>query len=178
MESAATGREGLKLAAEIRPEVVLVDLRMPGMNGMEVLERVKAMDPGIATIVITAYGTPKSAAAAQERGARSYLHKPFTPEQIADAVGRAMPEDAADPGTDSPVRDDREGAIIKQILSQASTDKAFGRTLLYEGRQELAGWGLSREAIDAIVSGNRAWIWKRCGTLSATERRWLESRPW
>ena len=87
---AANGEDGLRLVARDRPNVVLVDLKMPGVSGLEVLERIQRIDPQITTIVITGYGTTDSAVAAMQAGALDFLNKPFGPDKLLDAVARGL----------------------------------------------------------------------------------------
>ena len=83
---AANGQNGLRLVERVRPDVVLVDLRMPGMDGIEVIERIRTIDPNIVTIVITGYGSIDAAVAAMKSGAFDFLNKPFSPERLLEVV--------------------------------------------------------------------------------------------
>lgn len=67
-------------------DLVLLDLKMPGLNGMEALRRVKKRKPGQPVIVMTAFATVETAASAMRLGAVDYLQKPFTPEEIRAIV--------------------------------------------------------------------------------------------
>ena len=87
---AEDGQQGLGLVARDRPNVALVDLKMPGMSGMEVLKKIRQADPDIITIVITGYGTIPSAVEAMKAGAFDYLTKPFTPEDLVEVVARGL----------------------------------------------------------------------------------------
>ena len=87
---AEDGESGLSLVERVKPSVVLVDLKMPGMNGMEVLEKVRRIDPHIVTIVITGYGTIASAVAAIRMGAFNYLSKPVGPDKLIEAVAEGL----------------------------------------------------------------------------------------
>jgi NADH-quinone oxidoreductase subunit E len=87
---APDGLGGLKLAEEIRPRVVLLDLRLPGLSGMEVLERLPAVDTRIVPVVITGYGTVDNAVAAMKLGAFEFITKPFEAVQVLDAVRRGV----------------------------------------------------------------------------------------
>ncbi|MBI4545076.1 MAG: sigma-54-dependent Fis family transcriptional regulator [Gemmatimonadetes bacterium] len=75
--------------AETQPEVLLLDLRMPGADGFTLLAAALADDPALAVIVITAYASVASAVRAMREGAFDYLAKPFTADQLALAVERA-----------------------------------------------------------------------------------------
>jgi len=80
--TATDGSVGLRQVAEFRPDLVFVDLKMPGISGFEVLERIRALDPSIVAIVITGYATLASAVEAMQKGAYDFLPKPFTPDEF------------------------------------------------------------------------------------------------
>lgn len=88
--TASSGEEGLKIAKEIGPDIAIVDLKMPGIDGMEVLERLDEIDPSIVKIVITGYATVESAVDAMKRGAYDFLPKPFTPDELRLIVRRGL----------------------------------------------------------------------------------------
>lgn len=80
--TATDGSVGLRQVAEFQPDLVYVDLKMPGISGFEVLERIRALDPSIVAIVITGYATLASAVEAMQKGAYDFLPKPFTPDEF------------------------------------------------------------------------------------------------
>ena len=86
--TAADGADGLERMREFRPDLVVVDLKMPGLSGLEVLERIHQADPTLVPIVITGYATVSSAVEAMKRGAYDFLPKPFTPEEFRLIVRR------------------------------------------------------------------------------------------
>ena len=88
--TATNGEEGLRLAAELSPDLVFVDVKMPGIPGMEVLERLRAADPTTVAIVITGYATVSLAVEAMKRGAFDFLPKPFTPDEFREMVRRGL----------------------------------------------------------------------------------------
>ncbi len=83
VETAASGAEALEKLEQICFDLVLVDIKMPGMNGIELLEWVKSDYPDTIVIIITAYGSIESAVAAMKLGAADYLLKPFKPDQLS-----------------------------------------------------------------------------------------------
>ena len=86
---AASGDEAVRLAADIKPDVILMDLVMPGMNGVEATRRVHQVSPGSQVIVLTSYHEDEHIFPAIEAGALSYLLKNVRPEELADAVRAA-----------------------------------------------------------------------------------------
>ncbi len=84
------GTFGLELVQEFKPDVVFVDLKMPGIQGFEVLDRIHSFDPTIVAIVITGYATVDSAVEAIKKGAYDFLPKPFTPEEFRVITRRGL----------------------------------------------------------------------------------------
>jgi CheY-like chemotaxis protein len=84
------GDEALRLMEEEKYDIVLTDLKMPDMDGLEVLKEIKRRWPDIQVIIITGYGTISTAVQAIKLGAYDYIEKPFTPEDILNVVKRAM----------------------------------------------------------------------------------------
>lgn len=90
VQIAQTGVEGLRKLADEKFDVVLTDLKMPDMSGMEVLEKVLESYPDMIVIMITGYSTVQTAVDAMKMGAYDYVPKPFTPEELVEAVGKAL----------------------------------------------------------------------------------------
>ncbi|MCU0579738.1 MAG: response regulator [Desulfobacterota bacterium] len=89
LQTAARGDEALEIFAKVRPAIVLLDLKMPGMDGMEVLQRLRVLDPSLLVIVITGYATVETAIEAMKQGAYDFIPKPFEPDQLRIVVNRA-----------------------------------------------------------------------------------------
>jgi signal transduction histidine kinase len=87
---AVSGREGLDILMREPHDLVLVDLKMPEMDGVEVARRIRSFDPNIVTIIITGYATIESAVAVMKEGAYDYLPKPFTPDELLIVVRRGL----------------------------------------------------------------------------------------
>ena len=82
LATAANGARGLELVTEYQPDLVFVDLKMSGISGLEVLEKIHTSDPTIVTIVITGFATVSSAVETMKQGAYDFLPKPFTPDEF------------------------------------------------------------------------------------------------
>ncbi len=83
---AASGSEAVTAAAELQPDVVVMDLQMPGLNGIEATRQIVGASPHIAVLILTMFEDDESVFAAMRAGARGYLLKEGSPEQIALAV--------------------------------------------------------------------------------------------
>lgn len=90
VKTAKDGTEGLKLFKKEFFHFVLLDLKLPGLDGMVVLSRIKEENPETPVIIITGYASIESAVEAIKRGASDYLPKPFTPEQLRVIVKKAL----------------------------------------------------------------------------------------
>lgn len=90
--SAENGRQGLDLFGEHGAELVITDLRMAGMDGIEVLRQVRAQAPETDVMMMTAFGTVDRAVEAMKLGAVDFITKPFSPEEFAVKVGRLLRE--------------------------------------------------------------------------------------
>jgi signal transduction histidine kinase len=88
--TAMDGTFGLELVREFHPDVVFVDLKMPGISGFEVLQKIFEFDPTIVTVVITGYATVDSAVEAIQKGAYDFLPKPFTPDEFRVITQRGL----------------------------------------------------------------------------------------
>jgi len=92
--TAHDGNTGLEVFNKESPNVVILDLRMPGMNGMEVLKQIKQTNSETPVIIVTAYGEIQSAVEAVKHGAFNYFNKPFDNEQVVLTVKKALEERA------------------------------------------------------------------------------------
>jgi two-component system nitrogen regulation response regulator GlnG len=90
LTTASSGEEGLKLIPKLKPDLVLMDIRMGGMSGLETLRRLRQMDSRLLVILMTAYGTTQTAIEAMKLGAYDYLLKPFDVPKLKEIVLNAL----------------------------------------------------------------------------------------
>jgi DNA-binding NtrC family response regulator len=101
--TANNGKAAVDLVNTRRPDLVILDLKMPGMNGIETLRRIKKIDENMEVIMITGYGTMKTAKMAMRLGAYDYITKPFDINYI-----KALIKDVFSPPTVSLIQEVRE----------------------------------------------------------------------
>ena len=87
---AYTGEDGLRLAAENNPDVAVVDLRLPGLNGLTVLRHLREVSPSTEVVMITAYASIATAVEAMKCGAFHYLSKPLDLVELCAIVAKAL----------------------------------------------------------------------------------------
>lgn len=90
LSTAASGEEALVMIPEIKPDLVIMDVRMGGLNGIETLQRLREFDAKTPVILMTAYGTTQTAIQAMKHGAYDYILKPFDVPKLEDLVSKAL----------------------------------------------------------------------------------------
>ena len=112
---AADGAEALELAAELQPDLVLLDLSMPGLDGLAALPRLRAAAPGCEVVVLTASGTEENLLAAIRAGAAGYLLKSEPPERIVSFLRGVANGEAA-----------LSGEVARRLLDQLRSGGRIG----------------------------------------------------
>ncbi|HEY7677282.1 MAG TPA: sigma-54 dependent transcriptional regulator [Candidatus Methylomirabilis sp.] len=160
--TAAGGAAGLEALQRERPALILTDLRMPGMGGMDVVRAAKAADPNVIVIMITAFATLESAVEAIKEGAYDYVTKPFTAEQLRVVIDRALTQR----------RLQEENQRLRQQLQQTYRfENIIGRSLAMTEVYEVIKKVASSEANILVLgeSGTGKELIARC--LHANSRR-------
>ena len=116
--TAPDGTQGLKLLQEFLPDLVFVDLKMPGISGFEVLDKIHEFDPTIVTVVITGFATVSSAVDAMKKGAYDFLPKPFTPDEFRLITRRGIERRKIGSGDHLPAQG--KGLLREQFASIVS----------------------------------------------------------
>jgi two-component system nitrogen regulation response regulator NtrX len=89
---AATGQEGLALIERDPPDLVFLDIKMPGMDGLEVLERIKASNPAVPVVMVSGHGTAQNAFEARDKGASGFIEKPFSEPVLLERIQKEIGE--------------------------------------------------------------------------------------
>src|SRR5262245_16699856 len=128
--TARSGKQGIALAATARPDAAILDVRLPDLSGLDVFDRLRAEDPHLPVIIITAFAATETAIEAMKRGAFEYLLKPVDLHQLREQIGRALDlrrmsrvpallhGEAGDPSADQ---------IVGQSPAMQEVYKAIGR---------------------------------------------------
>ena len=140
-----TGKEGLQTADEVSPDLVLLDLRLPDMDGIDVLRSLKGRHPETAVIIITGFGQIQSAVEAMKAGATDYLEKPFEHlDKLKLAVARSLEE----------VRARREIQRLHRLQEKEyRVDQLIGESEGTRRLRELIGKLARSEAATILIHG-------------------------
>lgn len=180
VDVAMTGKAAIDMCDESSFDLLVADLRLPDIDGMEVVKRAKERQPHSQTIVITGYPSVSSAAEAVKIGVHDYLRKPFTDDELKESVESALKKVAGPSIEEAIVTTERENLIQKEevirVLDRTSIDLDFWRELMETGSEALEEYRLSWEAKAAIVSGDVQWIRKHVGELSQDQLLFLYKR--
>ena len=130
VDTAGDGAEALRVAAEHPPDVVVTDLRMPEMDGMQLLAKLHEQDPALPILVATAFGDVASAVAAMRAGAQDYLTKPIDFDALAVAIERALERRALIVEAENLRRQlrERDGEGLQGLLGASSAMQKVYRT--------------------------------------------------
>jgi len=172
---AADGEEALRIIQEEEPHLVVTDLKMPGMNGMALLEQTKELYPQIQVIMMTAYSTIEDAVAAMRLGAVNFVPKPFTPEHLMIVVEQALAER---------VLREENRSLREQLSRHFSFDNIIGKSpamsQIFESIKKIAdshinvlisgASGTGKELIARSIHANsrrggRTFVALNCGAL-------------
>jgi len=163
VDLARTGRAALEKFSQKLFDLLVADLRLPDIDGMEVIKTVKEKKPETQAIVITGYPSVASAVTAVKLGVHEYLRKPFTQDEFMAAVEGALKKKEASIEAIL-VESESERLIQEQevirVLDRASADPEFWHELMEMGSLALNDYRLSMEAKAAIASGDLNWIRK------------------
>jgi DNA-binding response OmpR family regulator len=181
---AMTGSSALDTFSKKEFDLLVADLRLPDIDGMEVIRRVKDKKPGTEVIVITGYSSVSSAVEAMKLGACDYLPKPFTDEEFKEVVEDALKQTETqrvpveEPAVDF---ESEEGQLIQKrevirVLNRTAEDPEFWRELMEKGSEVLNGYPMSSRAKYAITQGDLNWINENVGELTQKQLMFIYKR--
>ena len=138
--TASSGEEGLKLIPQFKPDLVIMDIRMGGMTGLETLRHIRQLDSKLLVILMTAYGTTQTTIEAMKLGAYDYLLKPFDIAKLKEVVASALKaaNEMRRVVSDQPL-DESEDGIIGSSEPMRQVFKLIGQLSLHEATVLITG---------------------------------------
>jgi DNA-binding response OmpR family regulator len=182
VDVANTGSSALNAFHQKGFDLLVADLRLPDIDGMEVIRQVKENKPDTEVIVITGYASIDSAVESMKLGAFEYLSKPFTDDQFKQAVDGALKEKKAVPAEKPAVDfETEEGQLIQKrevlrVLDRTAEDPDFWLELMEKGSAALEDYQLSGRAKYAISQGDLNWINEIVGELTQKQLMFIYKR--
>jgi CheY-like chemotaxis protein len=122
VSTALSGEDALQTIEDTQFDVVFTDIRMPGMDGLEVAERIKAKCPWTPVVVVTGYGTPENEARASVLGVSGFVRKPLTPEIIESITLKTRSEAENAPWAEPEAEDDGEVAVSAETAGSIAVN--------------------------------------------------------
>jgi YesN/AraC family two-component response regulator len=157
VDTALSGEEALKKDEETAYHIVITDLMMPGISGLDLLERLKARRPSVNIIMVTGYPTIKTAVQAVKLGAFDYLPKPFTPAELRSLVSRAYKKSGIEDGQ------------AEQLKMPSGLFYMLGHTWLKMEKGKTAVVGIVHEFIRPLASFKQVELPEKGGVLAQGE---------
>ncbi len=170
VESVDSGEAALARLAVTRPDAVLTDMQMAGMDGMALFNAIRARDPALPVIVLTAHGTIPDAVAATQQGLFGYLTKPYDAATLVDLLKRATRLSAGAPEAgDAGWRSDIVTAspAMEALLAEARLAAQSEAALLIQGESGTGKELLARAIHRASPRGKKPFIAINCGAIPA-----------
>jgi two-component system response regulator FlrC len=159
--AAPDGEAALATLGRETVDMVLSDVQMPGMDGHELLRRVKSVRPGIPFILMTAYGQIDRAVEAMRDGAADYLPKPFEPDRLLAVVARYLPAPGDQRAGEVVAEDPRMRAVLDLVDRVAATDA----TVLLTGESGVGKEVVARHLHDRSARRNGPFVAVNCAAI-------------
>ncbi len=171
VQGAADGIEAMERLARFNPWLVLTDLKMPRLNGLELIKEIKMRSPHVTIVLMTAYGTVETAVEAMKHGASEYLLKPFSMDLLERVIGNLKTgrEEGVSPAPSAQTGDNR--AILTQdpgmarLLSTVESVAASRATVLIQGESGTGKELLARFIHSRSPRAHRPFIAVNCAAL-------------
>ncbi|MFO1303741.1 MAG: sigma 54-interacting transcriptional regulator [Burkholderiales bacterium] len=170
VRTAESGETALAAIAVRRPAAVVTDLRMPGIDGLQLFDAINRQHAGLPVLILTAHGTIPDAVSATQRGVFGYLTKPFDSQELLQKVASAIKLSGGDPGRNAADEEWREGIItrsplMEDLLRQAKLVADSGASILIHGESGTGKELLARAIHRASPRRDKPFVAVNCGAI-------------
>lgn len=181
VDVAMTGLDALKLFKDTNFDLVVSDLRLPDIDGMDVIKAIKEERPETKVVIITGYPSVSTAVESAKIGVSDYLRKPFTEDDFLAAVSEALRKREEEDVGERFLTETKEGRLIQKrevlrVLDRTYDDQEFWAELMEDRQGALEDYQLSKEAKAAILSGDLNWINGHVGELNQKQLMFIFKR--
>ena len=153
---ASTGPEGLAVVEREGPDLVILDVKMPGMDGLEVLDRLRAMNESVPVVVVSGHGTISTAVEATKKGAFDFIEKPFASERVLVSLRNALDQGrlrdenrSLKKAVDGRHQMVGESAALRQVMAAVGRAAPTNATVLIQGES-----GVGKELVARTIHRN------------------------
>ncbi len=164
---ASSGADALSRLEQVHPQLVLTDLRMPEMNGMQLLERLQIMRPGLPVIMLTAHGDIPDAVAATRSGAVEFLTKPIDSEALLQCIAEHVAAQSVPSDADWAEGVVSRSAVMRELLDDARRVAATPANVLIQGPSGSGKEVLARALHQASPRRKKPFVALNCGAMPA-----------
>jgi NtrC-family two-component system response regulator AlgB len=172
---ADSGESGIELATRLPPRVVLVDVQLGGMDGLQVTRRLAQEVPSASILIMTGYATIENAVEAMQSGACDYLIKPLSPVQVGHAIEKALQaarttqelaEVRRTSGRGNHLTFTSQSPVMQQTLAEAAQAAATSATVLLQGETGTGKSALARHIHDLSTRSSQPFVTVQCAVIS------------
>ncbi|HTY24219.1 MAG TPA: sigma-54 dependent transcriptional regulator [Desulfomonilaceae bacterium] len=178
VHTAGTGAEGMQAWLKYQPQVIILDIRLPDVSGLEILKRISGRDPDVKVIMITAYHDMETTIEAMRHGAYDYIHKPLDVDELDRAVTRSLHMAEASLSTAPFAAENHEDLLRRRIVGRNSKMRSVFKTIgllsrnratvLIEGETGTGKELIARVIHESSAGSDQPFVTVDCTTLVET----------
>ncbi len=178
-QTAESGEQALEIIASDTPDLILLDISLPGIDGLETLQEIKKTDPAIVVIMITALGVLETAVKAMQYGAFDYIHKPFNMDELFVVIGKALEnmalkqevehlrrENKRNLGMGEVIASSRHMAQVMEVVKKVARSDAG--TVLVQGESGTGKELIARALHDGSTRADKPFVAINCAAVPET----------